>query len=99
MVLTNTFKYSSKKQFDLFTEFMDKHKMYLDDIYNIYTNPFFSDLEKDLNKLDIVWVCDSTILPKRDSWNVLLGLKELYDKHNFVIYDNKLGKLIQPYYE
>ena len=31
VVLTNTFKFSSKKQFDLFADFMRKYKMDLDE--------------------------------------------------------------------
>lgn len=96
VVLTNTFKFSSKKQFDLFAEFMRKYKMDLDDIYNIYTNPFFSDVEKDLNKIDILWICNSQILPKNDKWNVFFGLSEMYKKHNFQIYDYSIDNLIQP---
>ena len=98
VVLTDTFKLRRKKQFDLFTEFMRKYKMDLDEIYNIYTCDHLSDLDKDLKKLDVVWVCNLDVLPwrKNDKWDILLGLEENYNENRFVIYNYQIDDVIQP---
>lgn len=99
VVLTDTFKLRRKTQFDLFAEFMGKYKMDLDEIYNIYTDNYLKDLEKDLKKLDIVWICSENILPTQryDKWNWLLGLEENYKENKFVIYDYMREDILKPF--
>ena len=99
VVLTDSFKLRRKIQFDLLTEFMNKYKMDLEDIYNIYTDNYLKDLEKDLKKLDIVWICSENILPTQryDKWNWMLGLEENYRENKFVIYDYMREDIIKPF--
>ena len=101
VVLTDIFKLNRKTQFDLFTEFMNKYKMDLDDIYNIYTDNNLKDLEKDLKKIDIVWICSEKILPTQrdDKWNSLYGLDEYYKENRFVIYDYNREGIIETFNE
>ena len=98
VVLTDSYKWKRKLQFDVFTEFMNKNDLNISDVYNIYTDNHLRDLEKDLKKLDVVWIICSDILPTHiyPKWDFLLDLGDNYRKNRFVIWDNSMNGYLKP---